>query len=130
MTNAEKAEIILLITPLDAVKRDAYASALRLAKGDVDLAAKGLGVGRASMYRAVKKYGLKLNGRSKPKRKPKRKPERKPEPVPVVAKKDLNHVPVGDPVPPKRISEPVEVPVKKPPAGLTASGVLSELYGQ
>ena len=47
------------IFPLDELKRQAIERAYRICDGHVDKAAVELGIGRATMYRFLKKYGIK-----------------------------------------------------------------------
>ena len=47
------------ILSLDELKRQAIERAYRLCEGNVDKAAVELGIGRATMYRFLKKYGIK-----------------------------------------------------------------------
>ena len=47
------------IFSLDELKRQAIERAYRLCEGNVDKAAVELGIGRATMYRFLKKYGIK-----------------------------------------------------------------------
>lgn len=48
------------IVPLKQVERYAIENALRRCMGDVITAAKKLGIGQATLYRKVKKYGIKV----------------------------------------------------------------------
>lgn len=47
------------IKPFDEIERDAINDALQAVNGDITRAAKNLGLGRATLYRKVKKYELK-----------------------------------------------------------------------
>ena len=47
--------------PMWQVEKEAINKALQEANGKVDIAAKALEIGRATMYRKVKKYRLKVN---------------------------------------------------------------------
>ena len=47
--------------PMWQIEKEAINKALQEANGKVDIAAKALEIGRATMYRKVKKYGLKVN---------------------------------------------------------------------
>ncbi len=46
------------IVPLEEMKRQAVERALTLCEGNVDRAAAELGIGRATVYRLLKKYDL------------------------------------------------------------------------
>ena len=46
------------IVSLDDLKRQAVERAYRLCDGNVDRAAVELGIGRATMYRLLKKFGI------------------------------------------------------------------------
>jgi len=49
------------ILPLDLVEQYAIESAIKKCMGDVLTAAKKLGIGQATLYRKIKRYGIKIN---------------------------------------------------------------------
>lgn len=46
------------ITPLEEAEKKVLVHALRLSRGNISKAAKGLGIGRATLYRKIDRYGL------------------------------------------------------------------------
>jgi len=54
------------IRPIDDVKREAVAAALRATRGDVEHAARRLKVGKATLYRWLKRWGLLAVGYTAP----------------------------------------------------------------
>ncbi|HID94279.1 MAG TPA: hypothetical protein EYP60_09325 [bacterium (Candidatus Stahlbacteria)] len=46
------------IIPLEEVEKRILAHALKLSKGNISKAARGLHIGRATLYRKIRRYGL------------------------------------------------------------------------
>lgn len=50
-----------IIRPIWELEREAISKALNESKGKVDVAAKALQIGRATLYRKIKKYKIKTS---------------------------------------------------------------------
>ena len=55
-----KEDAVAAILPLESVERQALTRALEISRNNVANAARALGINRATLYRKLKKYGLRL----------------------------------------------------------------------